>query len=513
MSLSLFWECDEEESDDQSVDTDLTFDDVAQAGPPSRPLDFPAPTVSRCIHLELRAKDHRSGNIHRLRDVIMRSGVDRFGKSPNTAYLITKKMAKTTYGSLRLCIVLERKSRRKVNVREDRQDRQDTFDPDFVEWESTDTLVVMKISRWHKIHSMRGCHLEDPIKEIAAFQLLGNSHSHIQCVREALQDDHNLYTVMPYLHGGDLYGKLVDLDLPTNFTKGTEFYGFVETRARTWFGQLLQVRSKGYYCKTLFQMTYSCVFWGKALLHLQKKGVCHRDISLENIVLDENDRLVLIDPGMSLRVPYSDPNNYGSVTNASSGGCRLLMIAQGHGGKLMYAPPEVINKEAVVDAFALDLWAAGIVLFVMIVGAAPFKWAHATDQRFSKISKGGLKELMELLEISISPEGCDLLQGFFFSDPRKRLTLAEVIAHPWVQGYQFVNHVIDTSPVTKKKLTYQSPRTSPRRLMRKKLTFSLHDHEKSNESPLSSPRRIGSKKKPHRQDRFSRRGPLETHAL
>ena len=92
---------------------------------------------------------------------------------------------------------------------------------------------------------------------------------------------------------------------------------------------------------------------------------------MENLLLDENDRLVLIDPGLALRVPYVDECNYDCVTDASSGTSRLLMIAQGQSGRLLYAAPEVVNREEIVDAFAIDLWAVGVVLFVMLVGLAP----------------------------------------------------------------------------------------------------------------------------------------------
>jgi serine/threonine protein kinase len=244
MSSFGLWECAEEEPEYHSTHAELTYDDVAEAGSPSRPLDFPAPTVSRCSHVDLRARDHRSGTVHLLRNVIMRSGVDTSGNRSNIGYLIKKKMAKTTYGSIRLCIVLKRISRSKVDLREDRQDRPDAFDPEFVEWESTDTLVVIKRSEWYKIHSMRGRHLEDPIKEIGALQLLGSYHPHVQGARDALQDDNNLYAVMTYLPGGDLYGRLVEHDLPIE-QKGSEFYGFAESRGRVWFRQLLQVRSDG----------------------------------------------------------------------------------------------------------------------------------------------------------------------------------------------------------------------------------------------------------------------------
>lgn len=202
------------------------------------------------------------------------------------------------------------------------------------------------------------------------------------------------------------------------------------------------------------------IFRSQALFHLQKKGVCHRDISLENLLLDEADRAVLIDTGMSLRVPYTDPCNYGCVADVSAGTSRRLMKAQGQGGKLMYAAPEVVERKDVVDAFAIDMWSAGVVLFVLLVGLAPFKWAHPSDKRYAKISRGGLKDLIAALEIPLSREACDLLQGFFWSDPRRRLTLAEAIEHPWVQGKQFTN-VARIEPVQTRQTT-NSPETGSR---------------------------------------------------
>jgi serine/threonine protein kinase len=149
--------------------------------------------------------------------------------------------------------------------------------------------------------------------------------------------------------------------------------------------------------------------------------------------------VVLVDPGLSLRVPHLDPSNPDCVSDVSAGTSRLLMIAQGQGGKLMYAAPEIIEKKPAVDSYAVDLWAAGVVLFVMLVGLAPFKWAHSSDKRFAQISRGGLGDLIAALDIPLSPEAIDLLQGFFYRDPRQRWNLADVMEHPWVQGKSFKN--------------------------------------------------------------------------
>jgi len=179
--------------------------------------------------------------------------------------------------------------------------------------------------------------------------------------------------------------------------------------------------------------------FSKALDHYHKKGVAHMDVSLDNLVLDSKNRVVLVDPGLSLRVPHSDPCNPDCVSDVSAGTSRRLIITQGQGGKLNYAAPEIVEKKQTVDAYAVDLWAAGVVLFIMLVGLAPFKWANSSDKRFAKISRGGLSELVAALDIPLSPEAIDLLQGFFYRDPRQRWNLAEIMQHPWVQGKQLRN--------------------------------------------------------------------------
>lgn len=169
--------------------------------------------------------------------------------------------------------------------------------------------------------------------------------------------------------------------------------------------------------------------------------MCHRDLSLENIVVDENDRLCIIDLGMCLRVPFTDPSNVGFVSDVSAGTVRRLIVAQGQGGKLMYAAPEVLDRDEAFDGFAIDLWAAGVVLFVLLVGFAPFKMANKSDKRFTRIAKGHLKRMVNALNVPLSDEACDLLQNMFWRDPRKRLTLAGVMQHPWVANKEFTADV------------------------------------------------------------------------
>lgn len=80
----------------------------------------------------------------------------------------------------------------------------------------------------------------------------------------------------------------------------------------------------------------------------------------------------------------------------------------------------------------MDIWAAGIVLFIMIVGLPPFEWASDDDPRYSLICRGGLEQLVQQWQRPISPEAVDLLQRMLKENPRERLSLIEIMHHPWV---------------------------------------------------------------------------------
>ena len=232
-------------------------------------------------------------------------------------------------------------------------------------------------------------------------QLLGDYHPHIIRNIHALQDDDYLYNITPYCKDGDLYGIVIN--------KIHDGGRFVEADARFWFRQLLM-----------------------ALHHLQRKGVCHRDISLDNIMVDGNT-CKIIDFGLALRIPYYNAANKLCPTDVSDGTVRLLMETQGQGGSWTYMAPEVVSREDIFDGFAIDLWAIGIILYTMLTGHQPFKYANLADERFASLcERGQLRENLDYCNIPLSNEACDLLQNMLWRDPSKRLTLAQVLEHSWV---------------------------------------------------------------------------------
>jgi serine/threonine protein kinase len=94
---------------------------------------------------------------------------------------------------------------------------------------------------WARVQRLRGRHIEDPIKEIAAMQLLGNGNPHVLGSTEVLQDDNYLYSVMRYCRGGDLFGVVVKYS-EEEAGEGGEAGRMPEPMVRYWFRQILKVR-------------------------------------------------------------------------------------------------------------------------------------------------------------------------------------------------------------------------------------------------------------------------------
>jgi len=168
----------------------------------------------------------------------------------------------------------------------------------------------------------------------------------------------------------------------------------------------------------------------QGLAHLQRMGVCHRDMSLENILVDEYTTSVVIDLGMCLRVPYDSGS--GEVSHVSDGGLRRLMTPLIPCGKPNYISPEVLQSEEPFDGFAIDLWATGVILFIMLVGLPPWEFARAEDPRYRMVTKGKLAHMLNSWQRPVSAMAADLLQKMLMEDPRQRLSLTEVKDHPWV---------------------------------------------------------------------------------
>ncbi|VEU37491.1 unnamed protein product [Pseudo-nitzschia multistriata] len=395
---------------ESSLNARLTFEQVRASGEPCRPLEFPPPQVGKGIRVRALVIDSNTGErrgwsiIHR-EDFGISSKIANGHCEPQfVAYAPSRQLQTAIYGSVWACVVLKRHYGVAANNDAAIAVGIEPGSPCApIVWETTNRFVAIKMVEWAKVQQSRGALLEDPIKEIAAMQYIGNTSPHLLGPVEALQDNDCLYNIMPYCNGGDLFGVVVNYAQESGGERGMP-----EPVARYWFRQIL-----------------------KGLFHLQSVGVCHRDLSLENILVD-NENCLIIDMGMCLHVPYNDPAIPGNVVDARRGSTRRLMRPQGVCGKHNYMSPEVYANTGPFDGFAIDLWSTAVILYIMFTGFPPYEMADMRNKRFEIIAKGRLVQQLEEWDVHLSEDAGDLLQNMMKVDPRERLTLAEVMSHPWV---------------------------------------------------------------------------------
>ena len=317
-----------------------TFVEIEFAGEAVRPLDFPPPRVRQGVRVSALVVHPMTGSRQVCSGVIHREDLSGSSAPPEPrmnvggaispmipprakepggaveevlAYWPQRRLQDAIYGSVWACLVL----RRHHGVAADDAARAAGVQPGSpaapIVWEITGRHVAIKMVSWAQVTQMRGRLLEDPVKEVAAMQLLGlqdqaqQNRTHVLGSTEVLQDGDFLYSVMPFCRDGDLFGIVVQ-----HAEENGGEIGMPEPVARHWFRQIL---------------------WG--LHHLQTQGICHRDLSLENILVD-GDCCMIIDFGMCLRVPYNDPATPGSPTDVTRGTTRRLIRPQGVCGKHNY---------------------------------------------------------------------------------------------------------------------------------------------------------------------------------
>uniref|UniRef100_A0A7S2TFV1 Protein kinase domain-containing protein n=1 Tax=Lotharella oceanica TaxID=641309 RepID=A0A7S2TFV1_9EUKA len=159
-----------------------------------------------------------------------------------------------------------------------------------------------------------------------------------------------------------------------------------------------------------------------AVAYMHSHYIVHRDITLENILLrDEKKNLRLCDFGLSMK-----------LLSLSQ---RLKVESNKYPpGRIDYMAPEIFAREH-YSPFSADLFSCGVVLFIMLLGGKPFRWPNEDDVLFKHIADGRLEEYLKYNKVNefISEEAKELLSGLITYEA-KRLSLAEVITHPWLCG-------------------------------------------------------------------------------
>ena len=151
----------------------------------------------------------------------------------------------------------------------------------------------------------------------------------------------------------------------------------------------------------------------QTLSDCHSKGVFHRDVKLENILVDKYDKVYLIDFGLALKV---NEDGYSSREFA---------------GTWTYFPPEKYNAEKYHPETA-TVWSVGIVLFEMLFNCkSPFNFQLPfTDSVFNidQICNASVKFPSDL---SRSLACQDLITKLLIKNPSQRYKFADALAHSW----------------------------------------------------------------------------------
>jgi len=163
--------------------------------------------------------------------------------------------------------------------------------------------------------------------------------------------------------------------------------------------------------------------------HCHDRGIAHRDLKLENVLLTKQGVLKIIDFGLSHQYKGS----------AEAGFDRSKPLTDTCGSK-SYAAPEVLGGRG-YDGYAADMWSLGVSLFAMLSGFFPLDEATAKDWRYPKLleAQGRGRSTTACVYgwykrpiTHLSKDVVALLDAMLSIDPARRATMEQVLQHPWI---------------------------------------------------------------------------------
>ncbi|RHZ87849.1 hypothetical protein Glove_29g2 [Diversispora epigaea] len=210
-------------------------------------------------------------------------------------------------------------------------------------------------------------------------------HSSIIKLLDVVENSNYIGIVLEYIPGGDLYD-YVDRK-----------HHLDEAEACQIFKQLIQ-----------------------GVDYLHQMNIVHRDLKLENLLLDAAQNLVITDFGFARKFGESD--RIGSPE-----------------GTPYYLALELILQEGLHSGRAADIWSCGMILYIMLTGAYPF---NTTDEMIDGKGINGLKAAYAHISATtlifpehISSEAEDLLRIMLVVNPKDRCNMEMIKFHRWLTKF------------------------------------------------------------------------------
>ncbi|KAF4090299.1 hypothetical protein AMELA_G00050250 [Ameiurus melas] len=199
------------------------------------------------------------------------------------------------------------------------------------------------------------------------------NHPNIVKLFEVIETERNLYLVMEYASGGEVFDYLV--------THGR----MKEKEARAKFRQIVS-----------------------AVQYCHQKHIVHRDLKAENLLLDADMNIKIADFGFS---------NQFTVGNKLDTFC----------GSPPYAAPELFQGKK-YDGPEVDVWSLGVILYTLVSGSLPFDGQNLKELR-ERVLRGKYR-----IPFYMSTDCENLLKRFLVLNPAKRGTLEQIMKDRWINS-------------------------------------------------------------------------------
>ncbi|CAN6826343.1 unnamed protein product [Brassica oleracea] len=219
--------------------------------------------------------------------------------------------------------------------------------------------------------------VEDVRREVEIMRSLPK-HANIVSFKEAFEDKDAVYLVMEICEGGELFDRIVSRG---HYTE----------------------RAAASVAKTILEVVKVC----------HEHGVIHRDLKPENFLFSnetETAQLKAIDFGLSIF--FKPAQRFNEIV-----------------GSPYYMAPEVLRRNYGPE---IDVWSAGVILYILLCGVPPF-WAETEEGIAHAIVRGNIDFERDPWP-KVSREAKELVKNMLDANPYSRLTVQEVLEHPWIQN-------------------------------------------------------------------------------
>ena len=205
----------------------------------------------------------------------------------------------------------------------------------------------------------------------------------------------------------------------------------------------------------------------KSLAYCHKNLVLHRDIKLENLLIDEEGSIKLCDFGVSRQL--KEPEE--------------LLSEQC--GTPAYMAPEVHRAVGRIKGQPADVWSLGVCLYAMLVGMVPFR-GKSIEELQQLIMKGEWE--FPASADGLSKHAKSLVQGMLTKDPDSRMDITQVVKHPWLRGCPKKLKIFSQTELKKIKVLSQPTNggDEPQRLLTE-VALTVDDKHLSSGSPTKEP--------------------------